>query len=257
MLLLVLIGISSCTMYYQVADVSSVNIPQHDKTFVFENDTVRITYAFWAEKGILGYTIYNKTDKPIYVDWKKSSYVRNDDKIDYYNENERITATTTTRGRSSSSSVTGQQGAFFGNTVSGAATYSKSESYTSGIKEKQERVTFIAPKSQYTRADFAIGRQNGVVFSDTLKSTTIERLDAKGKYTRAFIEKFTLDESPIVFRVFLSLSTREDFASEFYIDNGFYVSRVMQINGKQFASNWEYESPYFRETRYYTTLKTE
>lgn len=247
----------SCSRYFQVADISSPNVPQQNKTFVFENDTVKITYEFWGEQGTLSYSIFNKTDKPMYIDWKKSSYIRNGVKLDYYSENEKITATTKTKGNSGTVGITGQQGALFGNTVSGSSTYSRSESQTTALREVQQRITFIAPHSQYTSSSFSIGRTNGIIFTDTLKSVSIERLDKKGKYTRALIEKFTQSESPLSFRVFISLSDREDFTNEFYVDNAFYVSRVIEMNKRQFASNWEYESPYFRQTRYYTTLKTE
>lgn len=231
--------VSSCGTLYQVAEVASTNVPiNKEKIYVFENDSIRISYSFWSDKGQLEYSIYNKLDKPIYVDWKKSSYIKNGTKNDYWKDAE------------IGSSVSVSKAEYVNGNVQGA-------SKTSSASVKLERITFIAPKSNYTQSMFSIGRKNGVTFSDTVSPIMLERIDKKGKFTKGKRELFSEQESPISFRVFLTLSTKENFEKEFYIDNGFYVSKITEMTGKQFATSDEYESPYYRQCRYYTFIKTE
>jgi hypothetical protein len=37
-----------------------------DGQIYFENDTIKINYFFWAEDGVMGFSIFNKLSKPIY-----------------------------------------------------------------------------------------------------------------------------------------------------------------------------------------------
>ena len=55
--------------------------------WTYENDTLKVTYSFWAEYGVMAMIIENKLNYPLYIDWKKSSYVDRGHKLDYYNEN--------------------------------------------------------------------------------------------------------------------------------------------------------------------------
>ena len=70
----------------KVATISSSNVPLKNSSFVFENDTVRITYRFWAESGIMDFDIYNKMDNPIYFDWKNSAFIPNDQMVSYWQD---------------------------------------------------------------------------------------------------------------------------------------------------------------------------
>ena len=51
--------------------------------------------------------------------------------------------------------------------------------------------------------------------------------------------------TPLLFRNFLTISTTENFASESYIDNGFYIANVYRVKTKDFL-----EIPYYnKETK--------
>lgn len=54
------------------------NTKSNDSLFVFENDTIRITYHLWQNMGRMHFSIYNKIDVPIFIDWKNSSFIMND-----------------------------------------------------------------------------------------------------------------------------------------------------------------------------------
>jgi hypothetical protein len=82
MLLLVLL-VGCTNSFYHVATVQSDQVKAVGKDFVFENDDLKVVYNFWEKGGRMRFLLFNKTDKPIYIDWSKSFLVRNDSKTPY------------------------------------------------------------------------------------------------------------------------------------------------------------------------------
>ena len=72
---IIIIFIFGCKTYVQVFDTNSTNAIIENDFYVYENDTIKITYAFWHEQGLMTLGIYNKLKIPLYIDWKKSSYI--------------------------------------------------------------------------------------------------------------------------------------------------------------------------------------
>lgn len=79
------IFISSCTPC-KLVTVTSENIPLKTKGYEFENDSIRINYRFWGSKGKMEFDVYNKTDIPLYFDWKISAYIPNDKMVSYFED---------------------------------------------------------------------------------------------------------------------------------------------------------------------------
>jgi hypothetical protein len=75
---------SSCASV-KVMQVQS-DLKSTTEGFVFENDTVKITYHFWEESGRMQFDIYNKLGTPLYVDWKTSAYIPNDKMVSYWRD---------------------------------------------------------------------------------------------------------------------------------------------------------------------------
>lgn len=49
-----------CKSYVQVFNTNS-SIKTNDKGFyIYENDSLKITYSFWKEKGLMTFSIFNK-----------------------------------------------------------------------------------------------------------------------------------------------------------------------------------------------------
>src|SRR5690554_4989876 len=81
-----------CKSYVQVVNTNS-SIPTNKNGFhVYENDSMKITYSFWKAKGLMTFSIFNKMDQPLYIDWKKSSYVDNSVKLNYWIDEEKSKA---------------------------------------------------------------------------------------------------------------------------------------------------------------------
>ncbi len=64
-----------------VYETTSINCKSHYGSFVYESDTIKITYNFWENGGMLNFTIFNKLDKPFYINWGSSSFIYNGTKI--------------------------------------------------------------------------------------------------------------------------------------------------------------------------------
>ena len=117
----IVVSFSSCS-HYQYATLSAENIPKDDKKneFVAESDTLCIVYNFNGKKGPVSITIFNKSDMPLQVDWKKSALIVDDKPIAYYqpdwNINGSISTTPgilTTSSSTLQANVTGREGLEF------------------------------------------------------------------------------------------------------------------------------------------------
>jgi hypothetical protein len=76
----------SCSCKMHIGLTKSYPDISRDSVYVFENDTVRITYDFWFQKGQMKFSIYNKLNVPLFIDWKNSALIINDHTIPYYKD---------------------------------------------------------------------------------------------------------------------------------------------------------------------------
>jgi len=228
---------SSCMTYVQIFDTTSLDLEKEENgNYYFENDTVKITYSFWFEKGIMSFTIENKLNVPIYVDWKKSSYVGNQVKLNYWS-NEVIT-------KSVSSSE--QKTYYYKKANSDQIVSSSSKQVKlSGSTTSQERITFIPPKSIIFKNSFHIYPVVRFDFGAN-PSFKEEKSNYKaGKMTKIYSKKFEKSNSPAFFRNFLTFSVSEKFESEFYVDNGFFISEVREMKLVQFQEYRKHDNGLF------------
>lgn len=137
-----------------------------------ENDTIRLVYAFWDENGRMGVFIHNKSDKPLYIDWKKCSFLVEDEKNDYWQDvtsiNTSWNSTASGSSESKSSSETKDWFSQFMKELNGF--YESSAKSTSSGKSvstwqmetfssltsiitKPERITFIPPRATICKAE--------------------------------------------------------------------------------------------------------
>ena len=88
---LFLICIISCSplQYVQLYEANSETVDLINNDFYFENDTIKVSYFFWTMKGEMGCAIENKLDQPIYLDSKKTAFIKNDIKYDIVNMGEK------------------------------------------------------------------------------------------------------------------------------------------------------------------------
>ena len=74
--LIIIVSLGSCASY-QYVTLNSDQMPKNQrKELTWESDTLRVSYNFSGAGGPVTLKIFNKTDKPLYIDWNRSAIVR-------------------------------------------------------------------------------------------------------------------------------------------------------------------------------------
>ncbi|NOX47779.1 MAG: hypothetical protein GXO89_12460 [Chlorobi bacterium] len=212
-----------CNSYVQIFETGSINTKVENEFYIFENDSLKIIYSFWKQKGLMSFAIFNKLEKPLYIDWKKSSYIDNSVKLNYWVNEEK---------KNSFESY----GSYYYDGPLLIPGYASSN--TGGVSVsttiKVERITFIPPKSNYYRSQFYILAINYFKLDVKTNYNEVKRNDKPKKKTKVYEKSFSKENSPILFRNFLTFSLFEDFNTEFYVDNEFYISAIKEMDRKHF-----------------------
>lgn len=242
---------TSCSKkhFITILKTESTNTHLRDSSFVFENDTIKITYNFWCNRGLLSYSIYNKLAVPLYIDWKKSSYIVNENKLNYWVDKEQTNVVSYYQGLG-----------YRGPLLAPGYTATTSVGVSSISKYKEERITFIPPKSYIYRSSFYLVDKLYTFPEPTSYNEVENNYDYSKKAKKEYIGKeiFNKTNSPFTFRNFLSISTNEKFDTEFYVDNDFWVTGLQKMNSKQFIEDDIYINVYLTlnlKTKNYTENK--
>lgn len=245
------------------------------KEGVSENEDLRISYDLWGEHGVMYFTVYNKSKKPVYIDWKKSVFIHNQWKNNYWIEK--------TTSESITVPVGDQNNKIFKNVMSTVVS---------------ERVSFLPPDCYIAvpmtfeildhlnrRLQLSGMRERKIVqISDNLRwdeSAKKELITTPGKKRsfKAFTVTYTKEQSPYRFRNFITYAFDEKFTAEKYFDNEFFVKRFIQMGaakffGRSFTRTHQpkqpkmqknglmsipeppplYDSPFRKSTSFYKTL---
>ena len=234
----------------QIFETASTNSQLVDSNWVSENDTVKITYWFWANFGVVSFAVYNKLNKPIYIDWKNSSFIYNGIKLDYWAEEEKISQS--------------RYSSFY---YRGPLIYPRMVSNESSVSTitKPEKVTFIPPRSYYYRSSFYLKKEPFEFARTPENQDTVPNYEKPEKKAIIYTENFNHENSLLKFRNYLAFSFSETSQDFFFFDNEFYLSTVMEMNSDTYKGvPIEYKkystgdqapifgkSPYERETSFF------
>lgn len=214
---------SSCTKYYtQIFSVKSEYLNKPNDAWVFENDTVRISYDFSGYRGKMSFVIHNKLSQPIYIDWKNSSFIYNSEKFNYW-----IEETNTVASSFQISNISPYNRNFLG----AAASTSRQKSV------KSERITFIPPKSSISSnisyVQFKLTNVDYFKF-DKLKANKISmpQINKKNKSLEAFEYVYNVGNTVVSFRNFIAITFSENSSQFNFIDNHFYVNSLREIDSR-------------------------
>ena len=195
-LLLIFISIllSSCSkyQYYSLASTTSKN---QNQQFLFENDTCKISYSFKGLNGPVSISIYNKTNKPLEVDWKKSALIIGDSSSSFF-EPEMILNGEVERSR-----------------------YAISNNIT-GTVSQPESIDFIPPQS-------AVIKQSTRYIRTKFVKAAGEARELKEDQQKLRAYKFTKENSPVGFRIYLTLISDNN---SFNIEHSFYATEVIETS---------------------------
>jgi hypothetical protein len=213
------------TQYVQVFNTNSINSKEVDGYWVYDNDSVKVTYQFWKEYGLMSFSVYNKLNKPIYIDWKSSSFIVNGNKYNYWVDEQQTSA------------VSLYGGYFYqGPLVAPGFTANAGLQETVATSMKPEKITFIPPQSKYNRSQFYLFPfQYFKLDTSVATGVTIPRNDNPKARTRIYIGKYNKSNTPLNFRNYLSYSFSENSTEFFHADNEFYVDQITEMDMRHFA----------------------
>ncbi len=252
---IIFISFSCSKEYIQIYDTNTTNTKQIEGLWVFETDTLKVTYEFWASKGVMYFSLFNKLDKPIYIDWKNCSFIYNNNKLNYWIDEQQST-------------LVSYYGGYFynGPLIIPGLTINNGVQNSFSTTTKPERITFIPPKSNYYRSQFYLLPIDYFKFnSKTVVKTTVPRNDKPKKMTNVYENLYDINTTPLKFRNFLSISLVENSNDFFYVDNNFFLSSVKEMDYRHFQGKILtdslgerfYSKPTKKKTSFYKKILTE
>jgi hypothetical protein len=224
-LLCLIILLFSCRTAVQVVDMqpTSPTIKDNQTHYVFDNDTVRIAYHFWGDKGQFWFEIQNKLSVPIYIDWKKSNLLNNNIPYPYWDDNKQVN--TLSVGKGYGASVIRSDGVAVSASVGGAV--------SSSVITAKERITFLSPGSIVSSRWQRVTREYFILAKDA-KHTEVPNDAKPSKTTVVYSQPFADDNTPIRLTNFITLSFSEDFKDEIFVSNSFFASMIREMDAKHF-----------------------
>jgi hypothetical protein len=250
---------TTSTTFYQVYNVKPTddNIIKTDE-LVYEDDYCKISYNLWENGGNIGFNIYNKTDKELYVHLKKCNFVLNGFAYDYYKNRTYTTSesqsSSTTKTALGSVAVTGIN--VYNNIQTNqlksanSANQSSSVGYTVSVKE--DSIVRIPGKTTKQITEYSINN-NLIRNCDLLKypKTGIFKQDEVNT------KKYSMEQSPIVFSNRITYKVGDEF---FNIENRFFVSEITNYPSTEFIES-KYEEycghKSLAKTKYYKYYDTD
>lgn len=239
--------------FVQVMEVES-DLPDQKNKFTFENDTLRLIYYFWSEKGMVQIGITNKLDDTLYIDWGKSFYQNNFDKLclspetDMTVENQLV-----------------YKDYFYKSRNLKTVDYVTMNSSV-GVDDaahKVEDVTAIKPHSYYMRVKFHLVKGEFFKMSTSAKSVSEARNDDANEKTDVFEVSFSESTTPFKFSTSVKYASKKDFSDAKEQKNNFFVSKIREMDVKHFwgvktgkdADGYPvYKMPFSKSTSFYIGL---
>lgn len=221
-LLILMAILSSCksTYYYSILDSTSKDTEKVDNgDFLIENDSLWIAYCFKGESAPINITIFNKTDRPLYLDWNRSALIINNLAVSYAGKNINF------GGRNDN--TTYGSGYSYGNNDQFYSSYSNTQGNFSGNAELPRNISFIPPKTMISEKTLNI--QIGL--DDLDKNIYKEQIMANKNSDTYRIKRanFSENDTPLRFKSYLTIFSNPDRPMIF--EQEFYISNVIKTNG--------------------------
>lgn len=203
---------SSCSSTYIYSTLNNTNerIEKTEKgDFVYENDSLWIAYSFKGEYSPIQITIFNKIDKPLFIDWNKSLIVFNGVQHAYKRANV----------------------VFKGNRL-GESYRNESVMPVGEVEMKlamPQHITIVPPQIVVSYVTFDLAIDLGQYRKSKLEDVVLK--DSKGKSKKMKGLTFDYVNSPIQFTSYITTYYDDPKQAKSYVSD-FYMSNVMKTNMK-------------------------
>ncbi|QQR87969.1 MAG: hypothetical protein IPJ76_07020 [Flavobacteriales bacterium] len=215
----------------QVFNTASVRQSLSPDQWVFESDSVVVSYSFYASEGVMAFSVYNTSSRPLYIDWKKSSFIYNGAKYDYW-ESVEVSQASTTGTMQGVSAQSLDWGWMRSSTI---ASYGFSSSSTASVSRRAQQVVFVPPHSYLDHAQFKLYPSEQFAFNKAETKVVKEsRSDKPKALTSVAQQEFDQSNSPLRFRNYLAIGWDENVSNPVFIDHEFWLSSVREMELRHF-----------------------
>lgn len=215
--IILLIGLSSCSTYYYstISSNSNQGYQVYNGDFVNENDSVLVTYSFNGINAPIKISVFNKSDRPLYVNWEESSLIIDDEATSYFN------------GQSTFSGTTHELSVQVQEHPRSPVSYGESAGHFAGNINTPKNTSYIPPQTRISYNTLWLNPDH--LLRIDKKYYSEETIDTrKGAIASAKVINFDNNNSPLIFRSFLSLYYKQ--AQPFYLNDYFYVSKIIKTS---------------------------
>lgn len=207
---------TSCVEYQFVSLQSRLPQGRH-QAFVKETDTLAISYYFSGLNCPISVEVYNKLDVPIYVDWKRSFLIINQESIPFWADRETYASTSE------------------GYQIQVNPQVASNIQLTEGYIIQEESIKMIPPKSFVSLSPLFVQNQFLSIPKDLKPEKAISKsnvpMSAK-RYT------FSAENSPLYLRSYIATSAFEDFSEISFQDDAFWVSEIVQSSSQMIKTEF-------------------
>jgi hypothetical protein len=108
--------------------------------------------------------------------------------------------------------------------------------YTSeeSVIRPKERITFLPPSAKIERNEYSIEKAAYYVMNLSASGETVANDANPKKTTTIYKQSFSEAASPIKLTNFLTLSSKENFEQEWFVENSFYLKEVVEMELSHF-----------------------
>ena len=247
--------LSSCSSpsFFQLYNVTPVEkMVSNSDYLIYEDENCRVLYNLWGQGGNIGFRLFNKTDKNIFLNLDKSFFVLNETAYNYYKNriftSSKSTGITSSKETTASKSETGLNFLDLLQTNKSQSTNSLNLSSASGfaISYNEEKTVCIPSKTSKLILEYNV---NETLFRDC----DLYKFPSKKQIKPI---SFSKDNSPFVFSNIINYSVGQSI-TPITLQNDFFVSEITNYPENSFiryknqefcGQKSELKSSYFFET---------
>lgn len=175
-------------------------------------DSINVSYGFWRNGGCFSFVVSNDRTRPIYMDLKKCVLFVNGSSRSYWDNKTTIITSETPY----------------------MNLYGQPMKINSSIVSNPERIVFIAPKSSYTITFKGLPIFEGHFRDEVETDTSIIRPGEPAIFRTITKRTFTIANSPVIIRNYLTFSDKENFNSEFIIESNWWANQILTVKRTKF-----------------------
>lgn len=204
----------SSTYYLSTLKTTSPDIEQDNYgIFLIETDSIWLSYDFNGKDAPIHISIFNKTSKPLYIDWQRSSLILNGKAISYAGEKIEFSSITHSKGYSYESYDR-----------RGSTVYENSREITQGEMNFPKTVSFIPPGSKVNESPIVLNVNFKEISKKSYRDFNIK--DKDDNIIKVGRIDYNQENTPLLFRSYLTMNF--EGGDPFVFEDEFYLSSLIK-----------------------------